>query len=179
MSADIYKLEDFREAEDISTEELKTVFIGLKQKDVENAFKKGQIVHYLLYMGETKSALASEFRCSSQHISDLVKTYEAFPTEEDRPYHELDFSHYKVAKGLKNPHYWLRMAEYYEWSVREMKVYVKDQPMVADEFRKADAALDRIKGMLDEGNEVSAYLHKGMLKLINQYVFEGRDKEVV
>ena len=161
------------EANAVSPEELISAFISLRQQDCENAFDEGKLATILIeHMGYTNETLSAEVNCSAEHIRQLTKTYQAFPEEKDRPYKELTWSHYRKAATSKNPHFWLEKAAYFNWSTREMAMAMRSEPVTDDEYRRADTAISKIKRILDEDNEVSAYVHLKLQILIDQYAFE-------
>ena len=159
-------------------EDLIQLFITLKQEDVDRAFKKGEVAHYLVQMGDTYQSIATDTKCSSEQVRVLTKTYETFPTEEDRPYAELDFYHYRLAATTDKPHYWLQEASKNEWSTRELQKAIKDEP-VLEEYRQAERLIFNAENILKQENHVSKWLLQKMDIVVTKYKYAFDDIENV
>ena len=132
-----------------SIEHLITEFISLGQEDVDRSFRRGEIAYHIVNMGQSIKQLAQYSNCSGELIRVLIRTFEAFPTEQDRQYHELSFYHYRLAARTDDPHYWMKEATDNEWSTRELTKAIKVEP-VQDDYREAEALLFKVKRTLND-----------------------------
>lgn len=151
---------------DNSPEHLIQHLITLEQDDVDRAFEKGQVASYLLLMGYTYSSLGYEIKRTGEYIRVLVKTYEAFPTEDDRRYPELSFYHYRLASRKDNPHHWMEEAQNNGWSTREMAEAIKGNP-VSEDYQQAEQLLFKVKTMLADEN-VGQWFRDKLITLLDK-----------
>ena len=133
----------------VSVEELLTQFISLIQTDTETKFTQGAIAEVLTDMGLSASQLANEANCSAALIRELIKTFRAFPTEEDRaPYAQLSHYHFRLAAGTSDPHYWIGIAADRDLSTRELSKLIKGET-VKDELREIEKTWAKVEKTLD------------------------------
>lgn len=166
-----------RQSEPGVIEQLLQEFISIEQRNVEGKFKQGQIAYYLLESGYTNDTLSAEVNCSPEQIRVLVKTFQAFPTEEERIYHEQYYYHYRLAAMTDKPHEWMALASENSWSSRQMNEAIKavqsDKEPDVDQYNEADRLVYRVEKMIEEDEKLGAYLVEKLAKIISTYTYRN------
>ena len=125
-----------------------------------NAIWQQAAISYVLVKrhGIKPGDIASQINCSSVHVRDMVRTFEAFPEVEDRcP--ELTWQHHKLCAKTDDPVGWLNKAVENGWSSRELSQAISGQ-VVRDELRAASAAWAKVLRIIDAGGEPAEWLRQ-------------------
>lgn len=104
------------------------------------------------------STIAGDVGYSGRHVSQLCKTFAAFPTEDTRAL-DLTYSHHQVAATSSEPSYWIEQALINGWSVREMQAAMKGEA-VRDPLEDAQKLWDRVLKFIAQPGPGSAYLEE-------------------
>jgi len=124
---------DFRSYDEVLQE-----FIEYRMAGDATAWAQAELAYYACnVMGCKARKFAADVGYSERYISDLRKTYSAFPGPEIR-ISELSFCHHSIAARTNDPHYWIAQAADRHLSTREMKKAVKGHT-TPDELRRAEA----------------------------------------
>lgn len=113
-------------------------------------------------LGVKRGDLAATFNCSSQYVSDLIRTWRAFPEESVRN-PELTWRHHLLAAKTDDPPGWLAKASDNQWSTREMEVALKAakqkaEPEEGAHMERAKRALNLVNSILQAGGAVAQWL---------------------
>lgn len=150
----------------MSYEEVDGHMINLRQEIDTNHFKLGGLILYAKEKQErTYEEIGSRLFYSEAHCRTMAKVYKVFPRDEDRPYAELTWSHYKEVVATADPHKWLRQAADRNLSVRELRKVVKGE-VVKDELREAERILDKVEKFLGKAGQGSEWLEEQLATLL-------------
>ena len=142
----------------MSYEEVDGQMIDVRQEIDGNHFKLGGLILYAAERQERDyGEIASRLFYSEAHCKTMAKVFKKFPREEDRPYKELTWSHYKEVVATADPHRWLREAADRNLSVRELRNIIKGGKVV-DELRDAERLLDKVEKMLGKAGPGAEWL---------------------
>ena len=144
---------------DMSVDEILQHIVTLRQDESERRFVLGELCDHAVTMGIKASEIAGYINCSEGYIRQIVKTWKAFPSEEDRiPYSTLPYQCFKLAAYTDRPTYWMDRAADQEWSTREMSKAIKGEA-VEDETRTADRIYGTVERCIEAGGPGAKYLY--------------------
>ena len=150
--------------EEVSYDQLISEFINARVEGDNFIWKQGAIAFFLKEtMQVSAKIVSSDTGYSPRHISNLVKTFTAFPTEDTRAL-DLSFSHHMLAAGTDDPAYWLDEAVKNAYSVRELKRAIDGDSPELDPVSVAQRAWKKVEQLIELDNDGSDYL-KNQIKL--------------
>lgn len=122
-------------------------------------------------MSAKRGDLAAMFNCSSQYISELMRTWAAFPTEEMRV-PDLSWQHHRLAARTDDPSGWIDRTVDNEWSTRELTVAIKaakdgEKPEEEAAMERARRALNLVSKIMNEDDEAAHWLAGQLISLCN------------
>jgi hypothetical protein len=145
----------------------------LQEVDKSN-FTIGHYMFYLKEMGYSNRDIANDIGHSQELVRVLIQTFEAFPTEESRIYADKKHYYYRIAATTDNPHYWMEQAIDNGWSTREFQKAVQKNP-IPDEYREIERILYRVSAILNQRDELSNNLFRGLSNILNLCALENTD----
>ncbi len=132
---------------EVSYDQLISQFIDSRVEGDAALFRQATLAFFLKEeVGATSKQIGGDVGYSSRYINVLVKTYQAFPTEESRVI-DLSFSHHSIAAHSDNPEYWIDQAVQNGWSVRELSRAIRGVKE-ADELDEAEKLWRKIELIL-------------------------------
>lgn len=150
----------------LTINDIRQHIVTLRQQQEEHRFIIGELMHYAITMGETVGQLAYDNNCSAGYVRQMIKVWQAFPTEEARlPFSDLTFQHYKLAAYSDDPVGWLELAVDNAWSTRELRLAINGSAVV-DELRAAERVYGKVERVLEAGGQGASYLHERLTKLL-------------
>ena len=150
---------------EISYDTLVSQFIDSKIEGDAALFRQATLAFFLKeQVGATAKQIAGDVGYSGRYINILVKTYQAFPTEESRVV-DLSFSHHQIAAHSDRPDYWIEQAVINGWSVRELAKAIRGQA-VDDEMREADRVYGTVERIFLAGGQQANYLYERLTELL-------------
>lgn len=151
---------------DLTAEDLLSHIVTLRAEEHENRYVLGELCSYAIDMGISAGQLAHNMNCTGGYVRQLVKTWQAFPGEEDRlPYSELTFNHLKIAAYTMEPKRWADYAAEHQLSTAELSKAIKGEAIV-DELREADRIMRRVVQCLEAGGRGARYLREQLNELL-------------
>jgi hypothetical protein len=143
---------------EISYDSLIDRLIEAKMEGEGATWKVSAITFFLsTEMGATSKMISGDTGYTPRYISDLVKTFAAFPTEDDRA-SDKTFSIHMVCAQQDDPAAWLDRAVAEGWSVRELKRAIAGEQPTPDPVEVADRLWDKILKILAEGGPGAEHL---------------------
>lgn len=145
-------------------EELIQRAVDCLQNEQEARWTLGAICAVLVNVLQAqKGDVASQLGCSARYVSELVRTWEAFPTEEARN-PELSWQHHRLAASTEAPAEWLARAADAGWSTREMQEAIREaqgeKQEQSKEMKKAERAFSLVREVLSAGGEAAEWLYQ-------------------
>lgn len=145
-----------------SIDDLLQELIDLRLAESATTWAQAELVFVLRNHHRVKAGdLAATINCTSRYISDLARTYRAFPDPDSRV-PELTFTHHSIASTTDDPHKWIAEAADRQYSTRELRKAVKGEA-VKDELREAQRVFVAVERVLDAGGPGAEWI-KGRIK---------------
>ncbi len=133
-------------------------FIDARVTSDSAVWKQAAIAFYLKErMNATGKQIASDTGYSGSYISQLIKTFTAFPEETDRA-QDMSFSIHMVCAGEEDPKSWLDLAVAEAWSVRQLKNAISEGKPEKSSLEVAQVIWDKLEMMLERDDEGSKWL---------------------
>ena len=153
----------------ISYDQMISEFIDARMQSDGAAWKQAAIAYFLkTHMSATGKQVASDTGYSGRYINQLVKTFSAFPEEDDRA-HDMSFSTHLKCAETDDPVGWLDRAVAEGWSVRQLDRAIKEGKPDKDEVEVAQLIWDKLTAMLEAKGEGAAWLRLRLTELqLNQ-----------
>ena len=150
----------------LSVDDILGQLVSVRQQSHEVRFMEGELAYYAKRMGVKVGVIAEYINSSKAYVHQIIKVYEAFPTEEDRvPFSELTYSHFKAAAYQDDPTYWMEQAADNAWSTRELNFAIKGKPVV-DELRNTERLFGKVDRCFEAGGQQARYLLEKLTTLI-------------
>ena len=141
-----------------SYEEMIQEFINARTELDETAWKQAAIAFYLkMQMDADSKTISQDTGFTPRYISQLVRTYGAFPDEGDRAL-DLSFSHHMKAAETEDPNHWLSQAIENQWSVRDMQKAINGEKPQPSQYEQAEKLWNKVMAMIDEGGPGAEFL---------------------
>ncbi len=123
-----------------------------------------QVLHELMDM--SKGSIASTLGCSTQKVTQLIRTWKVFPTEADRV-PELTWEHHEIASRTEDPPTFIAMTSDNEWSVREARVAIRsEKPEEEAAMERAKRAKNLCTRVIQDGGEAAEWLAEELAGVI-------------
>lgn len=154
-----------------SLEEIIQMYINLEEQERECRWAKGQLLDVMVKMGAKIGWIASQVGVSAAQIRELIKTYRAFPEEEDRN-PELSWMHHRIAANSKNPKEWIDTAADEQLSTRQLRKAIKESvgettaPEEEKEIRQAEKVFIKVEKVIAQGGPAAEWLKEKLKELI-------------
>ena len=150
---------------DISYDQLISEFIDARVESDDAIWRQAAIAFFLKnHMKTTGKQIASDTGYSGSYISQLIKTFEAFPDEDDRA-KDKSFSLHLVCSDTDNPADWLDRAVTESWSVRQLKRAINEGRPEKTELEVAGIIWDKLTDMLERKGEGADWLRTRITEL--------------
>lgn len=154
--------------EELAVERLLNLFCSLDERFDDLKWLKGEIADYLLERQLTCAQIAAQGRCSTSQVSQLVKTFRAFPDPGTRV-PELTHYHHRLAARTDDPGRWIAAAAEHQWSTRQLReaIQAAESPESKRDLRqgKAEKCLRLAREVLAAGGEPAAFLKRALTNL--------------
>jgi len=111
------------------------------------------------HMAVPAKIIGGDVGLSGKYITEMAKTFEVFPNEEDRA-QDKSFSLHKECAYTDDPVGWLEKALEQGWSVRELKRAVKDGKPDPDPVEQAAKLWQKVLDAIEEGGPAAEYLRE-------------------
>ncbi len=151
---------------DISYDQLIQEAITAKIEQDNGLWKLAAIVYFLKeHLGCPGKMIASDIDCSASHVSNLTRTFKAFPEETDRAA-DKSFSIHHVCASTENPADWLDKAVSNAYSVRQLKQVIKGETPDPDPHDVVDQLMTKVNAILDRHDSTSEYMYEQLLSIL-------------
>lgn len=156
-------------------EEVLELYLFCLEKGQESMWERAAVLTVMSdIMGMQSRDIASALGCSASLVRKMTRTFNAFPSEQDR-IPVLSFRHHQIAAGTNIAKDWLDKAADNMWSTRVLQEEI-DKTREDDDSKKekllaqAERAVNRIYQVLDEGyDDISDWLLEELDKIIKHY----------
>ncbi len=141
----------------VTYDELLQALVDIKTEEANAVWKQAGLMCLLVERHKAKPGdIASQLGCSASLVRDMVRTFKAFPNEEDRAI-DRSFSIHKICAKTDDPLGWLDKALANGYSTRELQKVVKGEP-IKDELRDAQSAWRKVEKIIDNGGVGAKWL---------------------
>lgn len=151
-------------------EDIIQMYINLEEQERECRWAKGQLLDLMIKMGAKIGWIASQVGTSKAQIRELIKTYRAFPEEEDRN-PELSWMHHRIAANSENPKEWIEIAANEQMSTRQLRKAIKEsvgestESEEEKELQEAKKVFVKVEEIITRGGPASKWLREKLKEL--------------
>jgi len=159
---------------ELSYDQLVSEFIAAKSEQDDQIWRQAAIACFLRgQMLVPAKSIAADVGYSSRYISQLIKTFEAFPDEDSRA-RDQSFSLHAVCATTDDPEAWLQRALEEGWSVRDIKEAIAGDKEEPDPVEKVWKPVEKV---LADGGETADRLLVKMRQVILPVIPEAEIQE--
>jgi hypothetical protein len=150
-------------------EEVLELYLFCLEKGESSIWERAAVITVMHDCMELKPRqIASAIGCSSSLVRKMTRTFNAFPTHEDRlPI--LSFRHHQIAAYTVEPKEWLNKAADNGWSTRQLQeaITASVSPEIGTDktWDKAEKAFLLIQEVLEAGGDAADWLFKELSEL--------------
>jgi hypothetical protein len=150
---------------EISYDQLISEAISARVDSDDSIWRIAAIFYFIKYqLGASGKMIASDTNYSESYVSKLIKTFTAFPEEDERA-KDKSFSLHMICADTDNPADWLDKAIENGWSVRQLNGAIREGKPNKTEVEVAGIVWDKIMSILDGRGEGAEWLKQRIIEL--------------
>lgn len=154
---------------ELSYDQLISEFIDARSQSDGAIWKQAAIAYFLKErMQATSKQIATDTGYSGRYVNQLVKTFSAFPEDNERAL-DMSFSIHLKCAETDNPADWLEKAVGEGWSVRQLERAIRGEKPERSERELAEMLWDKLQAMLEKKGEGAEWL---MLRIMETQLSE-------
>lgn len=167
--------EQEKQEEPVSLEELVQRYVDLEERERECRWSKGQLLDVMVNAGAKISWIASQVGVSAAQVRELIKTYRAFMSDDDRN-PELSWIHHRIAANSKDPCRWIERAADEQMSTRQLRKAILEKEATDEiktiaiaekekEIRQAEKVYAKVEEVIARGGPGAELLKEKLRQL--------------
>ena len=132
--------------------------VDLKTEEVDKVWEQSGLMTLLVQRYNVKPGdIAETLGCSSALVREYVRTFSAFPVEDDRA-KDLTHYHHRLASKAEEPSYWIQKALEEGWSTRQLQQAMAGKEEEKDPLDKVRKLWGKVLEEIEQGGKPGAWL---------------------